>query len=179
MSQLYSRLPVQSRHLFLLCLHHPVITFRFLSVINFEGIHPVRLRPGSLSHHLSIFHVIFISPSSRHQSPRLSLSAAACHPLNSLAPQPPQSDVYVAPSYAMASGTVAYGFHCTPISSVYASCFLVDVFRVLPSPYDAFVSIELSYCIIAIRLPTRNTVLLLDFSLFRVLIFSVHLFPSF
>ena len=161
MSQLHSHFPVQFRHLFLLCLHHPVITFRFLSVINFEDIHPVRLRPGSLSHHLSIFHVIFISPSSRHRSPRPSLSAAACHPLNSLAPQPLQSDVYVAPSYAMVSGTVAYGFHCTPISSVDASCFFVDVFRV--SPYDAFVSIELSYCIIAIRLPTRNTLLLLTF----------------
>ena len=41
-----------------------------------------------------------------------------------------QSDVYVAPSFAMASGAVAivYGFHRTPISSVYASCFLVGVF---------------------------------------------------
>jgi len=41
-----------------------------------------------------------------------------------------QSDVHVAPTFAMASGAVAivYGFHCTPISSVYASCFLVDVF---------------------------------------------------
>ena len=179
MSQLYSHLPVQSRHLFLLCLHHPVITFRFLSVINFEGIHPVCLRPGSLSHH-------------RHFSCHIYLSLIA----------PPVSPTFVVcgclPSAQLARTTAApIGCICGPllrhgfwysciwfplhahISSVYASCFLVDVFRVSPSPYDAFVSIELSYCIIAIRLPIRNTVLLLDFSLFWVLIFSVHLFPSF
>lgn len=130
MTQLCLHLSVHSRHLFLLCLHHPRNTFRFLSIINFEDIHPVPLRPGSsLSHHLNTFHVIFISLIAP-PSPRLSLSAAACRPLNSLAPQPHQSDIFVAPSHAMASGAVAivYGFHCTPISSVYASCFLVDVF---------------------------------------------------
>ena len=56
MTQLCSHLPVQSRHLFLLCLPHPVITFRLPFIINFEGIHPVPLRPGSsLSHYLRIF----------------------------------------------------------------------------------------------------------------------------
>jgi len=61
------------------------------------------------------------------------------------------------PLYTKASGAVAivYGFHCTPIFSVYASCFL-DVFLRVSFSYtydaSAFVSLELFCCVIAIRL---------------------------
>ena len=159
MTQLCLHLSVHSRHLFLLCLHHPVIlSGSFPSSISRTSTQS--LCGQALPYLTTTFFRSYLSPSSRHPSPRLLLSAAACRPLNSLAPQPHQSDIFVAPLTPW-SGAVAivYGFHCTPISSVYVSCFLVGVFPcVSPSPYDAFVSIELSYCIIAIRLPTRNTV---------------------
>lgn len=97
MAQLCSHLSIQSRHLFLLCLHHPVITSgSFPSSISRTSIQSL-CDPALPYHTTSTFFMSYLSPSSRHPSPRLSLPAAACHRLNSFAQQPHQSDIFVAP----------------------------------------------------------------------------------
>jgi hypothetical protein len=87
------------------------------------------------------------------------------------------------PTTVFGAVAIVYGFHCTPGFGVYASYFLVDVFPhasrlSYTCDASAFVSLELSYCVIAICRPHATfSYLLLDCSLFRVLISSVHLPP--
>jgi len=102
----------------------------------------------------------------RHPVIRSSWSAAACHPLTSLALLPRQSDGFVAASYTAVSGAAAivYGLHSPPIVSVCAvfplMCFRVRLAFTFLAPTNMYALVSLGLLLrIGDSFLTRNFLL--------------------